>query len=833
MKIPYTQQFTPKATPLRRLLGIVRQHQGNPGKLQKAIGKAFFGETNDPDGMARNTLIALKYHNILDTGCNPTADLGIPLIDAKPESAAVEILAKNILLNFHGVILVETLREMKQGGLRFNLGAITEELRLRGFEASSNSSDLSGVLGWLREADVLAEYEVNEQRYAELVGATAQVVEALKDLSEGQIAFLRAMVALNISDWTPHNVIVQHAESVFTGQASFNWKDLDRQILQPLTKVELIEFRKAAKSAPSARGGKSAEVRPTPKFENEVAEPILKPLYEAAGYKDIRRIRSIPLATLVANIRQKDDDNLRGESLEILAIRVCQLLGLDFMGWRETDEEIVAGGEVDGFMHSARLIYSRWQVQCKASDKISYETLAKEVGVSEVTLANVILIVSTGAVTEGAAKYRQRIISKSPLNIAIIDGAKLDAIVANPALIGDIMQAQALDAMQAKPKPTSLIRKTQDDGDSGEGTGWDDNGGGDSGGDVGGSGGPESLPDPVAEQSPPVESATANCKAADRPDSQKPLFDLAYSTPHGSMYCGDAYDVLQFLIQRGVRVKLLFTSPPFALIRKKEYGNEDQERYVAWFMRFAPLFREILEPGGSFVMDIGGSWLPGLPARSVYQYKLLLRLCESGFYLAQEFFHYNPAKLPTPAEWVTVRRLRVKDAINNVWWFVKEPFVDSDNRRVLRAYSESMKGLIRNGYKAKKRPSGHDISAKFQKDNGGAIPPNLLEFANTDSNGHYLQACKQAGIKPHPARFPAALPDFFIRFLTQPGDVVLDPFAGSNVTGEAAEGLERRWLACEISDEYIAGSRFRFAVPATPSKRDRPAENRALLSVTR
>jgi len=298
--------------------------------------------------------------------------------------------------------------------------------------------------------------------------------------------------------------------------------------------------------------------------------------------------------------------------------------------------------------------------------------------------------------------------------------------------------------------------------------------------------------------------------------SQGTLFQLNYATPNGGMYLGDAYDVMRYLIREGVRVKLLFTSPPFALIRKKAYGNEDQEQYVDWFMRFAPLFKQILEPDGSFVMDIGGSWIPGLPTRSVYQYKLLLKLCESGFYLAQEFFHYNPAKLPTPAEWVTVRRIRVKDAMNHVWWFVKEPFVDSDNRRVLKEYSESMKGLIKNGYQAKKRPSGHDISTKFQVDNGGSIPPNLLQFANTESNSHYLRECKKADIAPHPARFPRALPEFFIKFLTKPGDLVFDPFAGSNVTGEAAELLGRRWIGSEISEDYVNGSKFRFDNPTTP-----------------
>lgn len=782
-KIPYTQQFAPASTPLHKLLGIIRQNQGNRKAMIAAIAAAFFGATATPEKMAKNTMISLQYHGIIGADAALTP-LGTAMVDARDTEIAVGMLAKNILIKLDGINLVETLREMSQGASQFSLVNLTSQLKIRGFEVSENSSDLSGVLNWLREAKVLKDYTVNESRYSELVGTNPKIIDALKELTEAQILFLRALVAIGTEDWIEHNLVVRHAASLYTGQVSFNWKDIDRSVLQPLAKAEFIQFRKAPKTSEDARGGKASEVKATERFFRDVAEPVLEPMYRSAGQRDLRKILSIPLRKLVADIKQTKDDNLRATSLEILAIRICQLLDLDFMGWRARDEELVGGGEVDGFMHAARLVYSRWQIQCKASDKITYETLAKEVGVSEITLANVILIVSTGSLTEGAAMFRRKIIAKSPLNIVVIDGDSLNAIVKDPTEITSILKAQAQDAMQHKPQPPSLVRKTTD-------------GGNDDGG-----GGKPTAARAIEEDSEPTKPMP------DTPPEM--LFGATYTTPKGAMYLGDAYDILCQLISRGVRVKLVFTSPPFALIKKKAYGNEDQDKYVEWFMRFAPLFREILEPDGSFVMDIGGSWIPGIPARSVYQYKLLLKLCENGFYLAQEFFHYNPARLPTPAEWVTVRRIRVKDAMNNVWWLVKEPFVDSDNRRVLREYSDSMRALLKNGYTAKKRPSGHDISTKFNVDRGGSIPPNLLQLSNTESNSHYLRECKRAGIRPHPARFPIGLPDFFIRFLTKPGDLILDPFAGSNVTGEAAETLNRRWIACEIEEEYVRGSRFRF-----------------------
>jgi site-specific DNA-methyltransferase (cytosine-N4-specific) len=256
-------------------------------------------------------------------------------------------------------------------------------------------------------------------------------------------------------------------------------------------------------------------------------------------------------------------------------------------------------------------------------------------------------------------------------------------------------------------------------------------------------------------------------------------------------------------------VSLALTSPPFALRRQKEYGNVSATEYVDWFWPFAEQIHRILKPDGSFVMELGSAWNPGSGTRSLYQYQLLLRLAEQ-YHLAQDFYWYNPCKLPTPAEWVTIRRTRVKDAVSIIWWLSKSTEPQADNRRVLVPYSRSMKRLLKDGYKAAMRPSQHEIGPHFQRDNGGAIPPNLLTIPNTRSNDEYLHACRAAGVAIHPARFPPGLPEFFIRFLTEPGQTVLDPFAGSNVTGRAAETLGRRWISVEINADYVPGSRLRF-----------------------
>lgn len=292
-----------------------------------------------------------------------------------------------------------------------------------------------------------------------------------------------------------------------------------------------------------------------------------------------------------------------------------------------------------------------------------------------------------------------------------------------------------------------------------------------------------------------------------------------YHTAYGALHCLDGLQGMRQLSDGCAN--LVMTSPPYALHFQKEYGNASQAAYVDWLLPFAHEIKRVLHPQGSFVLNLGGAWQEGVPLRSLYPFRVLLALCdEVGFHLAQEFFWYNPAKLPAPAEWVNVRRIRVKDSVEYLYWLVKDPFAQADNRRVLQPYSADMRRLIRRGVRPATRPSGHAIKAGFASDQGGSIPGNLIQCGNNESNSGYIRRCKKAGRRIHPARFPAEIPRFFIEFLTQPGDLVLDPFAGSNTTGWVAEQLCRRWLAIELSREYAEDSYLRFEVPGESAAPD-------------
>jgi len=261
------------------------------------------------------------------------------------------------------------------------------------------------------------------------------------------------------------------------------------------------------------------------------------------------------------------------------------------------------------------------------------------------------------------------------------------------------------------------------------------------------------------------------------------------------------------------RINLIFTSPPFPLNRKKRYGNETGDGYIRWLCKFGPLFKRMLTEDGSIVIEMGNSWEAGMPVMSTLALRALLEFqSKNELHLCQEFIWQNPAKLPSPAQWVNVERIRVKDSFTKLWWMSPNRKPKANNQHVLREYSQAMKDLLKKGsYNAGKRPSEHNIGAtSFLKNNGGAIPSNVLTYSNTLNSDPYQTYCRLTKLQMHPARMPKELAKFFIKFLTESRDLVLDPFGGSNTTGVAAEELKRYWISIEASEDYIKGSRGHF-----------------------
>jgi site-specific DNA-methyltransferase (cytosine-N4-specific) len=311
-----------------------------------------------------------------------------------------------------------------------------------------------------------------------------------------------------------------------------------------------------------------------------------------------------------------------------------------------------------------------------------------------------------------------------------------------------------------------------------------------------------------------------------------------YSTKNGDYYIGDSEKTLTGKLGRDIKgkVNLIVTSPPFPLNKKKKYGNRLGKEYKDWLVKLAKIFSNSLADDGSIVIELGNSWEPGRPVQSTLGLEALLELVNAegaNLRLCQQFVCYNPSRLPSPAQWVTVNRIRTIDSFTHVWWLSKTDFPKANNSKVLRPYSKSMKHLLkRKKYNAGTRPSEHKIGEKsFLTNHGGSImhnvleieqidpskelrlPENMFSMSNTNSNDFFLQTCRKKGVKPHPARMQPSLVSFFVDFLTDPGDLVLDPFAGSNTTGYVAEKFNRKWVAIEIDEQYGEQSRWRFDDP--------------------
>lgn len=315
---------------------------------------------------------------------------------------------------------------------------------------------------------------------------------------------------------------------------------------------------------------------------------------------------------------------------------------------------------------------------------------------------------------------------------------------------------------------------------------------------------------------------------------------LEQSQESGKYYVGNSEEILidSSLHNMRGKIQLILTSPPFPLNQKKNYGNMTGDKYLEWFASLAPIFAEMLTCKGSIVIEMGNSWEANRPVQSLLPLKSLMSFVENneaGLRLIQQFVCYNPSRLPSPAQWVTVNRIRTVDSFTNIWWMAKSDEPKADNSKVLRPYSNSMLKLLnKQNFNAGKRPSGHNVSETgFLRDCGGSIAHNFFELesmdskrkirlpdpfnafslSNSTSKDFFTRTCKERGKKPHPARMHMGLAAFFIQYLTDPGDWVLDPFAGSNITGYAAARLGRRWIAIDTREEYVEQSKIRFEDP--------------------
>ena len=257
--------------------------------------------------------------------------------------------------------------------------------------------------------------------------------------------------------------------------------------------------------------------------------------------------------------------------------------------------------------------------------------------------------------------------------------------------------------------------------------------------------------------------------------------------PNVNLYLGDCLEVLNDLPDNSV--DLIFTSPPYADQRKNTYGGIHPDKYVEWFLPISQQLFRVLKPTGSFVLNIKEKVVNG--ERSTYVLELILAMKQQGWLWTEEFIWHK--KNCYPGKWSN----RFRDAWERLLQFNKQKKFAMYQESVMVPTGDWAKSRLKNLSQTDKIRDNSHVGSGFGKNISNwlnrpmAYPTNVLHLATECSN------------KNHPAAFPQALPEWFIKLFTQENDVVLDPFMGSGTTNIAANRLNRQSIGIEILPEYF------------------------------
>ncbi|UDM18957.1 site-specific DNA-methyltransferase [Vogesella sp. XCS3] len=292
---------------------------------------------------------------------------------------------------------------------------------------------------------------------------------------------------------------------------------------------------------------------------------------------------------------------------------------------------------------------------------------------------------------------------------------------------------------------------------------------------------------------------------------------VAFSTDLGVAVWGACRDVFGGLEQQ---IALCVTSPPYPLRIPRAYGNPSESEYTDFICRsFEPIIKNLM-PGASVCINLSNDiFLPGVPARSLYLERLTIALCDRfGLYKMDMIPWVNLSKPPAPIAWASKKRVQLNTGYEPVLWLTNDPHkVRSNNRRVLEEHSERHKALLARGGEQRTAEYGDGAyklrPGSFGGMTEGRIPKNVLMRGHVCRDGaQYKEDAERLGLPSHGAAFPLAIPDFLIRFLSEPEDLVVDPFGGTIKVGMAAERLGRRWMVSEWILQYIRASAERFRI---------------------
>jgi len=446
--LPFGSEFSPSQIDLKELLEFAREHGGNWKAFEIAVRDRYFARNDTTDynkrKLANNTKLAMIAYGLIDRDARLTP-LGEELHGIRADTAAVNAkVAGHILKNLHGTTLVQCVLDMQAGAETVDLEKLRAWLDERGIHFPRGGKHPSIMRLWLEKAGVFVSgWRVNETRFRQVLGVSTEEVEALAHLSTEQRAYLKTLA--NLPGPGPHLSNQVEKLATATYGIKFSEKNLPKTVLYPLSKAGFITLARGTKA--DGRGAKPFLVSGTDKLQAEIVGPLLTQL-EQQTESDIRPLLRKPLADVLADLKA-GNKHTRGLALEALAFKLMRLIDLTYVATRLRGAA-TGGAEVDVIFESSRLVFSRWQVQCKNTDRVSLDDVAKEVGLTHLLKSNVIVIVSTGEIGPEARKYANKVMTDSNLCIVMVNGEDVEQIEKSPATIVDVFHREAKHAMKIK-----------------------------------------------------------------------------------------------------------------------------------------------------------------------------------------------------------------------------------------------------------------------------------------------------------------------------------------------------------------------------------------------
>ncbi|MBZ0213236.1 MAG: restriction endonuclease [Nitrospirae bacterium] len=445
--LPFGSEFSPSQIELRRVLELAHEHGGDWKAFEAAVRSNYFENHSTDDynrgKLANNTKLGMIAYGIIDRDASLT-DFGKELYEAREtEEVLYRLLARHILLHLHGLTLVRCIQDMTVAGEEVNLTTLRDGLAVRGVHYPSGGKHPSMMRLWLAKAGVIvgSRWQVNEAKLKEVLGSDPDDYDLLAGFTTEQKAFLRALCNTGTTTPQPATEIARLASMTYG--VKFPEKSLPKLVLHALVEAGFIKAEKTTEG----RGAKPFLVSPTEKLVAEVVEPLLEQLANQSDPKLLALLKR-PLSGILEEL-ESGDRHIAGLALEALGFKLMRLLDMDYVATRLRGSA-TGGAEVDLVFHSTRLIYSRWQVQCKNTARVSLDDIAKEVGLTHFLKSTVIVMVTTGEIGAEARRYAGKIMSDSNLAIVMVNGADLAAINQSPSQVVAIFQREAEKAMKLK-----------------------------------------------------------------------------------------------------------------------------------------------------------------------------------------------------------------------------------------------------------------------------------------------------------------------------------------------------------------------------------------------